>query len=50
MQYILIADDNHDITDVLSTYSKRKGWNRYWPMTEKKLCVCLISIIRQLYC
>lgn len=25
MQYILIADDNHDITDVLSTYSKKEG-------------------------
>lgn len=25
MQYILIADDNHDITDVLSTYSKMEG-------------------------
>ncbi len=26
MQYILIADDNHDITDVLSTYSKKEGY------------------------
>lgn len=25
MQYILIADDNHDITDVLSAYSKKEG-------------------------
>ncbi len=25
MQYIIIADDNHDITDVLSTYSKKEG-------------------------
>lgn len=25
MQYILIADDNQDITDVLSTYSKKEG-------------------------
>jgi len=25
MPYILIADDNHDITDVLSTYSKKEG-------------------------
>jgi DNA-binding response OmpR family regulator len=25
MQYILIADDNHDITDVLSTYTKKEG-------------------------
>jgi len=26
MQYILIADDNHDITDVLSTYTKKEGY------------------------
>ena len=25
MQYILIADDNQDITDVLSAYSKKEG-------------------------
>lgn len=25
MQYIIIADDNHDITDVLSTYSRKEG-------------------------
>jgi len=25
MLYILIADDNHDITDILSTYSKKEG-------------------------
>ncbi|CUH93496.1 response regulator transcription factor [Herbinix luporum] len=26
MQHILIADDNHDITDILSTYSKMEGF------------------------
>lgn len=26
MQYILIADDNRDITDILSTYSKMEGF------------------------
>lgn len=26
MQYILIADDNQDITDVLSTYTKKEGY------------------------
>ncbi|MDF2951473.1 MAG: hypothetical protein K0S18_1056 [Anaerocolumna sp.] len=26
MQYILIADDNHDITDVLSNYTKKEGY------------------------
>ena len=25
MQHILIADDNHDITDVLSTYARKEG-------------------------
>lgn len=26
MQHILIADDNHDITDILSTYSRMEGF------------------------
>ena len=26
MQHILIADDNRDITDILSTYSKMEGF------------------------
>ena len=26
MQYILIADDNPDITDVLSEYAKKEGY------------------------
>ena len=26
MQHILIADDNHDITDILSTFSKMEGF------------------------
>ena len=26
MQYILIADDNPDITDVLSNYVKKEGY------------------------
>jgi DNA-binding response OmpR family regulator len=28
MQYILIADDNHDITDVLSNYTKKEGYEQ----------------------
>lgn len=27
MQNILIADDNQDITDILSEYTKKEGWN-----------------------
>lgn len=27
MQHILIADDNHDITDILSTYAVKEGFN-----------------------
>ena len=26
MQYILIADDNKDITDILSVYVKKEGY------------------------
>ena len=26
MQYILIADDNNDITDILSVYVKKEGY------------------------
>ncbi len=26
MQYILIADDNRDITDILSTYAEKEGF------------------------
>ena len=42
MQYILIADDNKDITDILSVYVKKEG---YEPIIKMELWqrICFLN-------
>ena len=40
MQYILIADDNNDITDILSVYVKKEGYATV-PCGILKKCIAL---------
>lgn len=54
MQYLLIADDNEDITDILSTYVKREGYEpliaadgseAYQLYNEYKPCIVLLDVM-----
>ena len=47
MQHIPIADDNRDITDILSTYSKMEGFEPLVAADGKKLLIYLINIIQR---
>ena len=48
MEYILIADDNKDITDILEKYVKKEGYGALIATFRRKSC--FTHIIRRPYC
>lgn len=50
MEYILIADDNKDITDILEKYVKKEGYGAVVATDGFRRKSCFTHIIRRPYC